>query len=71
MIPEAKSFYYDARSNDLAYCATGEIHWGDVRLRKVNENDVDADNASCSLEYFKKYYKKVAFIQSREDLETK
>ena len=44
----------------------GRIHWGDVSLRKVNENDVDANDESCSLEYFKKHFKKVAFIQARE-----
>jgi hypothetical protein len=66
VIPEAQSFYYDAKSNVLAYCETGRIHWGDVSLRKVNENDVDADDASCSLEYFKKHYKKVAFMQAKE-----
>jgi hypothetical protein len=69
VIPEAQSFYYDAKSNVLAYCDTGRIHWGDVSLRKVNEADVDTSDASCSLEYFKKHFKKVAFIQAREVLQ--
>lgn len=69
VIPEAQSFYYDAKSNVLAYCDTGRIHWGDVSLRKVNETDADTDDASCSLEYFKKHFKKVAFIQAREALQ--
>jgi len=66
MNPEAGAFYYDTRDHVLAYCATGSILFGLVCLYKVNAADSEDRNASCSLEYFRANYKKVAFLTNRE-----
>ena len=66
MNPEAGAFYYDTRDHVLVYCATGSIHFGLVCLDKVNAADSEDRHASCSLEYFRANYKKVAFLTNKE-----
>ena len=67
MRPEEGAFYYDARSNTLAYCPTGSIFFGRVSMDKVNVEDAEDKDASCPLEYFQANYKKVAFLVNEEE----
>jgi hypothetical protein len=63
---EAGAFYYSVKDNILAYCATEGIYFGRVSLNKVNANDSEDCDISCSLEFFEENFRKVAFLTSKE-----
>lgn len=66
MKPEAGAFYYSVKDNILAYCVTEGIYFGRVALDKVNANDSEDRDISCSLEYFEENFRKVAFLTGKE-----